>query len=93
MYQLTFVRNQDTLYQCRVAQENGARANVVSILTGTTKLRFSCIYSSVMYYPNFTYFTLEVPSTQGRLHFKYEENLPMRMSKQTLKKKFFIFSS
>ena len=39
---------------CRVAQENGAHANGVSILTGTTKSQFSCICSSVMYYPNGT---------------------------------------
>jgi len=29
---------------CRAAQENGARANGVSILTGIAKLRFSCIH-------------------------------------------------
>ena len=35
-----------------VAQENGACANGVSILTGTTKSRFSRIRSSVIAYPN-----------------------------------------
>ena len=41
-------------------QENGARANGVSILTGTTKSQFSQIRSSVMPYLNFT---VELAST------------------------------
>jgi len=45
------------------AQENGARANGVNILTGTTKLRFSCIRSSMMSNPNGTKFTVELAST------------------------------
>ena len=44
---------------CRVAQENRACANGVSILTGTTKSRFLHIRSSVMFYPNGTKFTVE----------------------------------
>ena len=56
---------------CRAAQENGARANVVSILTGTTKSRFSRIRSSVIPYPNGTKFTVELASTQGRPDFKF----------------------
>ena len=50
---------------CCAAQENGARANGVSILTGATKLRFSRIRSSVIPYPNGTKFTVELASTQG----------------------------
>ena len=44
---------------CCVAQENVVRANGVSALTGITKSRFSCIYSSMMPYPNDTKFTGE----------------------------------
>ena len=57
---------------CRVTQENGARANGMSILTGTTKFRFSWICSSVMAYPNGTKFTVELASMKGwpRLKFK-----------------------
>ena len=40
------------------AQENGACANGVSILTETTKLQFSHIRSSMMFYPNGTKFTV-----------------------------------
>ena len=56
---------------CRAAQENGACANGVSILTGTTKSRFSRIRSSVIPYPNGTKFTVELASTQGRPDFKF----------------------
>jgi len=55
---------------CRAAQENGARANGVSILTGTTKSRFLRICSSVIPHPNGTKFTMELASTQGRPDFK-----------------------
>ena len=58
---------------CCAGKENWARVNRVSILTGTTKSRFSLIRSSVMSDPNGTKFTMEVPSTQGRLHFKFGE--------------------
>jgi len=47
------------------------------------------ICSSVIPYLNGTKLTLEVVSTQGRPHFKFEENLPKHaknMSKQTFKK-------
>ena len=43
-----------------------------------------------MSYPNGAIFTFEVPSTQGKRHFNYEENLPQHtqdMSKQTFLKK------
>ena len=50
---------------CLAAQENGARANGVSILTATTKSRFSRIRSSVIPHPNGTKFTVELASTQG----------------------------
>jgi len=56
---------------CRSAQENGAHANEVSILTGNTKLRFSHICHSVMPYPNETKFNVELASTQGRPDFKF----------------------
>ena len=55
---------------CHAAQENGARASGVSILTGTINSKFSHICSSVMPDPNSI--KLEVPSTQGRLHSKFE---------------------
>ena len=45
--------------------------NGVSILTGTTKSRFSRICSSVIPYPNGTKFTVELASTQGRPDFKF----------------------
>jgi len=54
---------------CRAAQENGARTNVVSILTGPTKSRFSHVRSSVIPYPNGTKFTVELASTQGKPDF------------------------
>jgi len=56
---------------CRTAQKNGARANGVSILTETTKSRFSRIRSSVIPHPNGTKFTVELASTQGRPDFKF----------------------
>jgi len=59
---------------CRVAQENGGRANVVSILTETTKLRFSHNCSSVMAYPNGIKFTVELASMKGRPHFKFYQD-------------------
>jgi len=49
---------------CCAAQENGARTNEVSILTGTTKLRFSRIRSSVIPYPSGIKFTVELGSTR-----------------------------
>ena len=59
---------------CRAAQENGVRANGVSILTGATKSRFSRIRSSVIPNPSGTKFTVEVSSTQGKPHSKFEED-------------------
>jgi len=56
---------------CRAAQENGARANGVSILTGTTKSRFSRICRSVIAYPNGTTFIVELASMKGRPGFKF----------------------
>jgi len=47
-----------------VAQEYSARINRVSILTGTIKLRFSHICSSVLPYPNGTKFAAKLASTQ-----------------------------
>ena len=51
---------------CRAAQENGAHANGVSILTGTTKSQFSRICSSVIAHPNSTKFIVELISKTGR---------------------------
>jgi len=59
---------------CCAAEENGARANYVSILTGTTKLRFSHIHNSVVFYLINPKVAVEVPAYQGRLHTKFEEN-------------------
>ena len=49
-------------------------ANGVNILRGRTESLFLCVCSSVMSNPNGTKFITEVPSSQGRLHFKFEEN-------------------
>ena len=56
---------------CHAAQENGACANVLSILTGTTKSRFSRIHSSVIPCPNGTKFNVELAATKGRPDFKF----------------------
>ena len=56
---------------CHAAQENGAHANGVIILTRTKKSRFSCICSSVIAYPNGTKFTVELASMKGRPHFNF----------------------
>jgi len=55
----------------RAAQENGVRANGVSILTGTTKSRFSRICNSMMAYPNGTKFAVELASMKWRPRFKF----------------------
>ena len=73
---------------CRAAQENGARANYVSILTGTTKSWFSHIHNSVVFYLINSKVAVEVPAYLRRLHIKFEENrvkLFRDMSKQTFK--------
>jgi len=57
---------------CHATQENGACANEVSILTGTTNLQFSRICSSVIPYPNDIKFIVELASTQGTPQFKFE---------------------
>ena len=59
---------------CHAAQENGARATGVSILTGTTKLQFSRIYRSVTFYPKITKFSVELPAYKERLDSKIEVN-------------------
>jgi len=76
--------------ECRAAQENGACANYVSILTGTTKSRFWHILNSMIFYP------VEVPAYQGRLNTKFEENCVKRfqdMSEQTFEFFSLFFSS
>ena len=59
---------------CRAAQENRGRANYMSTLTGTTKLRFSHIRNSIIFYLKNTKVAVEVPAYQGRLHTKIKEN-------------------
>ena len=76
----------------RVAQENGACANRVSILKGTTKSRFSHIRSSVMFYSNGTKFNVQLASMQGRPHSKICQAVPeIQVSK--FSSWFFSFSS
>ena len=73
---------------CRAAQENEARENYVSILTGTTKSRISHILNSMVFYPKNTKVAVELPVYQGRLHTKFEENHVkcfQDMSEQTFK--------
>ena len=73
---------------CCVAQENRGCANYVSILTGTTKLPFSHIHNSVIFYLINPKVAVEVPAYQRRLHTKFEENCAkcfQDMSEQTFK--------
>ena len=75
---------------------NGTRAHNVSILTGTTKSRFSRIRSSMMPQPNCTKFAVELLSIQGMLSFKFERNPSSRlrdMSEQNFVKISSFFSS
>ena len=60
---------------CGAAQENGVHAIHVSILTGTTKLHFSRILYSMIFYSKNTKVALEVPAYQGRLHIKFEQKV------------------
>ena len=81
---------------CHTAQENGARANYMSILTVTTKLRFSPIYSSVVFYLINPKVAVDVPVYQRRLHTKFEKNCAKRfrdVSEQAFKffSSFFFF--
>ena len=73
---------------CHAAQENGACANYVSILTGTTKSRYSRIHNSVVFYLINSKVAVEVPAYQRGLHTIFEENHVKRfrdMSEQTFK--------
>jgi len=77
---------------CCADQENGAHANRVSILTGTTNSRFSRIRSSMMLDPNGIKFIMKVPSTKGRPHSNFKEDSfghSWDKSNQTFKKNFF----
>ena len=79
---------------CHVAQENGACANRVSILTGRAKSQFSQICSFLMSDLNGSKFTMEVPSTQGRPNSKFEKNSSSHSrdtSNQTFEKIYFVF--
>ena len=75
--QLTIFFCSESLLQQRtnVAQENGARAIYLSILTGTTKLRFSPIYNSVVFYLINPKVAVDVPAYQRRLHTKFEKKI------------------
>ena len=80
----------------RVAQENVARINYVSILTGTIKSRFSHIHNSVVFYLINSKVAVEVPAYQRWLHTKFEEKCTKHfrdMSEQTFKffLRFFFF--
>ena len=69
------------------------RTNYVSILTGTTKLRFTRIHNSMIFSPKNTKVAVEVPAYQRKLHTKFEENRVKRfrdMSEQTFEF-FFLF--
>ena len=79
---------------CCAAYENRARPNGVSIFTGTTKSQFSRIRGSIMPYSNGTKFTVELASSKGRPHFKFEWDLFSRlwdMCQQIFMKTFLIF--
>ena len=78
---------------CRAVQKNGACANRVSILKGTTKSRFSCICCSVMRHPKDTKFTVELAFTQGRFQILTKSlKLFLRYESANFHKFFFIIS-
>jgi len=81
--------DQDTPVVCQyAAQENGER----KLLPETTKLRFSRIHNSMIFYLMDAKVAVEVPAYKGRPHTKFEENCVNRflvMSEQT----FVFFSS
>ena len=58
---------------CRAAQENGACANYVRILTRTTKSQFSRIHNCELYLMD-AKAVVDVLAYQGRMHAKFEEN-------------------
>ena len=71
---LTVYSSQDILWlKKKTTKQNVHKRSEYFILTGTTNSQFSRIRSSVMPDPNGTKFTVEVPSTQGRPHSKFEE--------------------
>ena len=79
---------------CRVAHENRAHANYVSILTGTKKSWFSRVCNSMIFYPKNTKVAVEVPAYQGKVHTKFEENFVKRfwdLSEQSFKFFLLIF--
>ena len=73
------------------AQENRAYANRLSILTGTTKLRFSRICSSVMSYPNGTKISLHAGEATFQIWIRSLKSFLSNES-ANLCKKFFVFS-
>ena len=77
---------------CRETQENRVHANYMSILTGTTKSRFSHIRNSMVFYPKNTKVTVEVPTYQWRLHTKFEKKL-CKAFQDMSKQAFNFFSS
>ena len=69
----------------------------VNILTGTTKLRFSCIHRSMKFYLKITKFAVELPAYKGRLDSKIEVNCARRSEIRKTKilvfvLRFFLFS-
>ena len=73
-------------------KKTGARATYVSILTGTTKSRFSRICISVISYPINTKFIVKLLSIYGRPHTKFEGYHSSR-SRDTSQQNFVFFSS
>ena len=81
-----FWRSSRHMVVCSAAQENRVHANYVSIWIGTTKLQFSRILNSMIFYLKNTKVAVDVPAYQGRLPTKFEENHVKcfwDMSKQT----------
>ena len=58
--------------------ETGRAQTGVSILTGITKSRFSCIHRSVIFYLKNTKFAVEVLAYNRKLHSKVEVNCVSR---------------
>ena len=77
---------------CRAAQENRAHANGVSILTGTTKSRFSRIYSSIIAYLNGTKVSLHEGEATFQILTRSLKPFP-RYESAKFRKNFFVFSS
>ena len=73
-------------------RKTGRAQTGVSILTGTTKTRFSRIHRSVIFYPKITKFAVELPAYKGTLHTKIEVNRASRF-RDTSEQSFIFCSS